>query len=454
MIEILQKENKSANILSNQKLSPGVKYKWSVFVFLYEKDGARYIYNNLSTQLYRLAEDDGVDYDNEKLLSFGEISLNPALTQLARDYFLVPENEDEDRLYENLIDIMWSIEKSRIPKGTSSYTILTTTACNARCFYCFEQGMKIVTMTPEVIRATVDYIVKTKREGKIFLNWFGGEPLLRDDIIDTICSELKARNVEFESFITSNGSLLTPEMARKMRTDWRLTHAQISLDGDEAEYNRRKAYVNLGGSPYRLVLNNIALLLNEGIKVNLRCNIDKDNLSGMDSFFDDLDSEFPDKSNLSLEFVSLYDNHSTTNELPLYIKTTELNSKAHSFGFARKRSWMKFETMLYYCPAQIYYTTMVIDPSGKLFACEHCAEGTEIGNIFDGITNRDLAKKYLSHPPVSPKCSGCFFLPKCTTFDMCPIKNTSAECINIKRHYLIGFLGNKINEYYKKNIYS
>lgn len=451
MIEILQKEKKSAFLLSNQKLSPGVKYKWSVFTLLYEKDGERYIYNNLSTQLYRLYSDDGVEYDKERLLSFDEISGNPALTQLAHDYFLVPENEDEDRMYENLIDIMWSIEKVKIPKGINSYTILPTTACNARCFYCFEQGMKIVTMTPEIISATVEYIIRTKCEGKIFLNWFGGEPLLRDDIIDKICAELKERGVEFESFITTNGSLITPDMARKMKNNWNLTRAQVSLDGDEEEYNRRKAYINLGGSPYRLVLNNIGLLLEQGIKVNLRCNIDKDNLEGIDSFFDDLKSAFPDKSNLSLEFVSMYDNHSTPYELPMYIKTTELNSKAHSLGFSSKKSHMKFATMLYYCPAQIYYTTMVIDPSGNLFACEHCAEGTEIGNVFDGVTNKEISDKYLSHPPVSKKCSGCFFLPKCTTFDMCPIKNSSAECREIKRHYLIGFLEHTIGEFNKEN---
>ena len=77
--------------------------------------------------------------------------------------------------------------------------------------------MKTVTMSEETIRAAIDYIMRSKCGGEILLNWFGGEPLLRADIIDRFCVELKERGVSFKSRITTNGSLITPELARKIK---------------------------------------------------------------------------------------------------------------------------------------------------------------------------------------------------------------------------------------------
>lgn len=307
--------------------------------------------------------------------------------------------------------------------------------------------MKTVTMSEETIRATIDYIMRSKCGGEILLNWFGGEPLLRADIIDRICVELKERGVSFKSRITTNGSLITPELAKKIKNDWKSEFVQVSLDGEESEYNRRKAYVNLTGSPYELVMRNIGLLLEQGIFVNLRCNIDENNADTLNVFIDDLDSRFPDKTNLALEFVTLYGKHSTPEELELYKKCMELKDDIRKLGFAHKIGEPKFETMVFYCPAQSHGTAMVITPDGKLHICEHCGEDTEIGTVFEGITNTALAERYNAHNPVPQKCSGCFFLPKCTTFDMCPIKNTAKECRKIRLNYLVRFLNNSINKY-------
>ncbi len=450
MIEILKKEKKSAFLLSNQALSPSVRYKWSVYVLQHEKDNLQYIYNNLSTHLYLIEDGDDVVFDRSRTFGYEEIIGTSALKKLAEDFFLVKADEDEDKLYENFISIMVKSEKRKLPKGVYAYTILPTTACNARCFYCFEQGMKTVTMSEETINAAINYIMQTKCDGHIILNWFGGEPLLRADIIDRFCSEFKKRGVSFKSHITTNGSLITPALAQKIKNDWNTEFVQVSLDGEESEYNRRKAYVNLTGSPYELVMRNIGLLLEQGIFVNLRCNIDENNAGTLNTFMNDLDLRFPDKSNLSLEFVTLYDKHSTPEELELYIKCMDLKETVQKLGFNRKTGEPKFETMVYYCPAQSFGRAMVITPDGKLYVCEHCGEGTEIGTVFEGVTNTAMADKYFAHNPVSKKCSGCFYLPKCTTFDMCPIKNTSQECREIKRNYLVRFLNKTIDKYYRE----
>ena len=446
MIEILPKEKITAKLLTRRELAPGKKYKWSCFVCDYEKDGRVFVYNNLSTQLYQI-ENGEVVFEKDRLYTAAELLENESLKQLAMDYFLVVEDQNEDEAYEQLIELVVAMYGKR-EKGYSSYTILPTTACNARCFYCFEKGMEIVTMSDETVNATIDYILKTKRNGKITLSWFGGEPLVRSDIIDRICSALRESGVEFVSNLTTNGSLITPDLVQRMKDEWKLNYVQITVDGDQAEYDRRKAYVSPQGSMYPVVMDNIGLLNRAGIRVNLRCNFDRDNLPSLGKMLDDLDRRFPDKKLLSLEFVPLYQIHGTNDELNLYRERFAWNNRALAKGFAETPREQKNNLKVTYCMAQTPDKAVVIAADGRLFACEHFLKGTDYGTVFDGVTKRGVLEKYTSRTPVSEKCSGCFFLPKCSTFDLCPVKNASKQCKAIRQEYLNRFLDRSVQAYF------
>ncbi|MFR2168114.1 MAG: radical SAM protein [Coprococcus sp.] len=66
-------------------------------------------------------------------------------------------------------------------------TIYPTQACNARCFYCFEQKEQKYWMTEETADEVVDYITRTLSvDNELVFRWFGGEPLLGEKIIDRI----------------------------------------------------------------------------------------------------------------------------------------------------------------------------------------------------------------------------------------------------------------------------
>lgn len=56
-------------------------------------------------------------------------------------------------------------------KKTKSYTILTTTDCNARCFYCYELGRSRIPMSEQTAHEIADYISAPK----VNIHWFGGE---------------------------------------------------------------------------------------------------------------------------------------------------------------------------------------------------------------------------------------------------------------------------------------
>lgn len=92
------------------------------------------------------------------------------------------------------------------------YTLHITQRCNLRCSYCYVKH-STADMTPETARAVVDLAARdAKRAGLIF---FGGEPLLKRDLIITTMKY--ARSVEQKSKcrfyfkITTNGLFLDDE---------------------------------------------------------------------------------------------------------------------------------------------------------------------------------------------------------------------------------------------------
>lgn len=49
----------------------------------------------------------------------------------------------------------------------------------------------------------------------IDITWFGGEPLLKTDLIERITNQLKANHKDFQAEIITNGSLLTDDILAK-----------------------------------------------------------------------------------------------------------------------------------------------------------------------------------------------------------------------------------------------
>ena len=81
------------------------------------------------------------------LLTNEEATHLSAQQELIDNWFLVPEGHNDRKLCEQIRKTAQLFKPSA--KTITGYTILTTTGCNARCFYCYEKGTTPVTMTPE-----------------------------------------------------------------------------------------------------------------------------------------------------------------------------------------------------------------------------------------------------------------------------------------------------------------
>ena len=86
------------------------------------------------------------------------------MTELVQSFFLVPREYDEKKTVLNLRTL---VKRLSMSKGIEGYTILTTTNCNARCFYCYENNLPHINMSQEVADKVVDYMINVTNKIKI-----------------------------------------------------------------------------------------------------------------------------------------------------------------------------------------------------------------------------------------------------------------------------------------------
>jgi sulfatase maturation enzyme AslB (radical SAM superfamily) len=99
----------------------------------------------------------------------------------------------------------------------SNLTFIVTDDCNFNCSYCVQKKEK-KTINNTCIETVVDFFypyLKSGSDDKVYINFYGGEPLLAYEKIKhatlLLQDKNKAGNKKIEFVITTNGSLLTDE---------------------------------------------------------------------------------------------------------------------------------------------------------------------------------------------------------------------------------------------------
>ena len=229
------------------------------------EDGEKYlIFNTLTSSLIRVEKD--TYHKIFEQFIFDDKGIKKSLFDMG---YIVDEDIDEN--YKLLVS------KQRFKyavKGITSAVIAVTTECNARCYYCYENGIKRVPMTMETADAIVDFLDKNSITRKLTVQWFGGEPLCAVDVIDRISNGLIHRGIEISSLITTNGYCINDEILDKAKNVWNLKRFQIPVDALNEDYDTIKNYIDveIGGSAFEKVIKNIHKVLDAGFHVNVRTN--------------------------------------------------------------------------------------------------------------------------------------------------------------------------------------
>lgn len=431
-IECLHPGDGRVRVLLGKQQAPGdgEKIRWSRFAFSMEVDGKRVLFHTMTRRM--VVAEPGLS----ETFSGEEVLKDEDLKGLYENWFLVPEGTDESQMYMELKSIL--VVKEELPKGITHYVILPTTTCNARCFYCFEQGMAYRKMSRETAEDVIRFITEHKPVDRkqIHIHWFGGEPMCAADNIDRICEGLDEAGIEYTAEMTSNGSLFDEESARKAFEKWKVSEIQITLDGMAEEYARRKNYVSLE-NPFETVIRNIHTLTGAGIKITIRLNVDENNVEEVYKAIDFLKGEFTEEERKKMRIYahSLFGQEGEGLDAcpaggagdALEEKVQEMNDHLARTGLITKDLGELFTLKSHYCMVTAPENNVLIDSNGKLFACDAMPENMRYGDVKTGI-DPERWERVAAPCGVREECRECLFLPQCTEFDRCPNRTQYDDC--------------------------
>lgn len=152
-------------ILGPQRIVPG-KFVPSIFNYVLNNGSSFLVYNTFTRSLISLDSNEIAPLKDGIHVVEAD-SLPMELRSLIEDRFFVHSDYDETEIYKSIFDIINDYDYSDY---VNNYTILTTTGCNARCFYCFEADFKPISMLPETAKSVGEYIIAHCNGKHVFLH--------------------------------------------------------------------------------------------------------------------------------------------------------------------------------------------------------------------------------------------------------------------------------------------
>lgn len=372
-------------------------FKESKFNIISKSNERVIIYNTLYSSLTRLS--------NEEYEMFSKrVIPDEKLAQKFVDQGIwVRKDSDELEQYNR-----YTYYANKYVKCIPHITITPTMECNAKCFYCYENGVRCGKMPQKGIQSILDFFRTLDCSKGIELTWFGGEPLLNQEWMDTFSNKLRDEGIKFTAFMITNGSKIDDSVIEKMKNVWNVNNVQITLDGSFEEYSQRKAYIDENKTVYYNVLKSIGKMADHGIGVQIRMNIDKNNRDSILYAVEDI--------------LSLYKEKNKVNCYPAFLTgSAEPLTEREKVEFIKQmievaKNKFNVNECLYRLPRTkaCYYNqknAFSIDVNGNVYTCEHMLghEECSCGNVNGGaikITERELSGR-------REECQKCVFLPKC-----------------------------------------
>jgi uncharacterized protein len=409
--------NDPVETLSRQDF--GGKMKSSNYNFFYALDGREdfLAYNAISHGLCLI--DQPVKEMLENWNDQPETEIQPALLdQLKYGHFLLDDDFSELNLLRNRQYM------AQYNNNTLSLTIAPTINCNLACPYCFESHIK-GKMTRSVINGIASFVenqLNMKMFGVVSVTWYGGEPLLYPDVIDTLSTQLiaicDAQKVAYEASIITNGTRLTTQVAAMLKKH-RVSSAQITIDGDKLTHDCRRVNKGGGGS-FDKIIDNISKIVGI-LPISVRINVDRTNVDfavKTYEYFKAQDWYQPDVINFYFgwvrkftEAVEAFDEDVLTPE--------EFHAKAEAFKKTLISEGLmepEFPQSYKGCVAT-NVNGFVIGPRGGLWKCWSVIgeEDKKFGNVLDDthVPNAHYLEYMSESWESDSECRSCKVLPIC-----------------------------------------
>lgn len=330
------------------------------------------------------------------------------------------------------------ILKEGVTQFSAPYNISweVTAACNLRCRHCCFSGQ---TYNPDedlsrecALNLVNDFI----EHDVIKVMLTGGEPLMRPDIFEII-SLLKSHNIIIE--LTSNALLFTEDSAKRLGSLFNplCDYIQVSIDGATPEVHEQTR----GKNTFYKTIENIKLLIKNGINVTLNSVITSNNIHQMSELYR-LASKLGVKKITFTRVFAEYDRgllpddnilfDQTVNLLKLENSTTKIDLKLFTIPeLAACDAFKPFIPDLKK-PKPVekiichQWEKLHIRKDGEVFLCLHSSNKNlfSLGNIKNRpfskiLENRSENLIFRKREIKNQKCNSCNFAPLCKSG--CPI---------------------------------
>lgn len=381
------------------------------------------LYNAVTKELIllKLCEFESLGFLESQNMIVAENNSNELIQVLWAHWFLVHYEFDEKYFSDSFKE---KVKRLLPSKFLTRYTIFTTSACNARCYYCFETKKNCSYMDSITANKVAEFIKNNCGNHEVSLKWFGGEPLMNTKAINTICHSLIKSGVNFHSTITTNGYLFNKEIIKNFVHNWNLKGAQIALDGTADYYNQCKQYQHAIENPFEHVIRNIELLIQNHITVHIRMNVGLDNAVELCKLCHLLRKRFP-----SSKAVRAYP------ALLAYINNNNdpVIEEMHYLNYYKVQKEIEKTYLTDYPPLQrgVYFNHCMADsddaitvlPNGMIGKCDNYINENTIGDVFSSKLNIQAITYWKEHSEYKELCYNCPIYPECILLLHCPTKH-------------------------------
>lgn len=394
--------------------------KQSKFNFCYKRNkDENVIYNTFSKALVLLDDSEFLHYTEQDIC---DADIERELTE---NRILVEDSFDETAF------LKYFHYKTKFSNETLYLTIAPTLDCNFACPYCYENRRK-GKMSQEIQDATVQFVEDAVSKGtrKLDISWYGGEPLLYPDIVESLSRKInriaEESNCTVSMHMVTNGYLLTDRLV-ELLDEIGVTRIQITLDGSRDYHDVRRPLRN-GSGTFDKIMENLKLFADSPIEVMVRMNVDNQNQK--DFMVLKRMVQALDNPNIKLYTSPVEDiNKDTINNVSDFMSTEEFDQftlKACEDGGLSEEDFSVMDDRFCFCTAETE-NCYVIDDRGDVYKCwdevgrlEHrCFNILELES-----TNYMVIAKYLVWDPFeNEKCKDCVYLPLC--FGGCKFQRTN-----------------------------
>lgn len=265
----------------------------SKYTFVIPHHNRIYLYNTLSNALLEINQE-SYSLIREAKINNNSIDIEKldadVYTILKDKHFIVENDYDELLLYKSII------LSQREQTEFMHLTLAPTMECNFNCFYCFETEKPKGKMLERTMENIIRYIQTMKNLKRLYLTWFGGEPLIAQDEMEKFYNKLiSVYGNEYESNIITTGYFIdkaTIELLQRIK----VKSVQITLDGPRDIHNKIKRSDDCI-DVFERVLSNVDLLTNiaPDIDVAFRINLTKRNVTSYKELYFELLNRYKGK---------------------------------------------------------------------------------------------------------------------------------------------------------------